>query len=254
MATDFLNLNPLNRFSSRAALYQNRARYPHALLDYLRDTCGLKAEMAIADVGSGTGFLTALLLENGNRVFAVEPNAEMRAVAEASFADNPLFTSLVGTAEQLPINDSSVDMVTVGQALHWFEIDAAKSEFLRVLKPGGSMAVVDNRPRNEASELMQCLQVFQQHHFTDFGTAADPPERMVHLFEGVPMLKKLIPFEFDCGEAVFRDGFLSSSLAPEVGSHEYQMCKTGLLELFHQYEVKGKITLQLETVVYSGQL
>ena len=166
-----------------------------------------------------------------------------------------LFTSLTGTAEQLPINDSSVDMVTVGQALHWFEIDQGKTwNSCACSNPIGQMAVVDNRPRNEDSELMQCLQVFQQHHFTDFGTAADPPERMVHLFEGVPMLKKLIPFEFDCGEAVFRDGFLSSSLAPEVGSQEYQMCKTGLLELFHQYEVKGKITLQLETVVYSGQL
>ena len=131
MTTDFLNLDPLNRFSSRAALYQNRARYPHALLDYLRASCGLTPETVIADVGSGTGFLTALLLENGNRVYAVEPNSEMRAVAEASFADNPLFISLAGTAEQLPIYDSSVDMVTVGNSR--YGLSRATQQTLKVV-------------------------------------------------------------------------------------------------------------------------
>jgi ubiquinone/menaquinone biosynthesis C-methylase UbiE len=253
MTTDFSDLDPLNRFSSRAALYQNRARYPHALLDYLRASCGLTPDMVIADIGSGTGFLTVLLLENGNRVYAVEPNAEMRAVADELFTDIPLFTSLTGTAEQLPIKDASVDMVTVGQALHWFEVDKARVEFQRVLKPTGKVVVVDNRPRSDDSEFMQACRAFEQKYFLDFGTAAEPPARVVKLFTGIEIQKKQIPFIFSCSEKIFRDGFLSSSLAPEAGSQAYTQCEESLHNLFVQYQALGKVQLSFETAIYCGR-
>ena len=105
----------------------------------------------------------------------------MRAVAEELFADIPLFTSLAGTAEQIPIKDASVDMVTVGQALHWFEVDKARVEFQRVLKPTGQVVVVDNRPRSDDSEFMQACRVFEQKYFLDLGTAAEPPAKVVKL-------------------------------------------------------------------------
>jgi ubiquinone/menaquinone biosynthesis C-methylase UbiE len=252
--TDFTRLDPLNRFSSRAAAYRYRARYPHELLDYLSTSCGLTPGMLIADVGSGTGFLTSILLGNGNRVLAVEPNAEMRAVAEQEFAGNHLFTSLDGRAEALPIADGTVDFITVGQALHWFEIEGTKREFNRVLKPGGVIVVVDNRPRDNASPLMQACQAFQQKYFTYFGTAADPPERVVRLFADGRMQKSLIPFIFSCSEEGFINGFLSSSLAPEPGSETYLSCETRLHQIFDSYQSGGKVDLLFETVVYSGTL
>lgn len=251
---DFQSLDPLGRFSSRAALYTNRARYPEGLKDYLRAVCGFAPGFEVADVGAGTGFLTATLLEIGCRVYAVEPNAEMRAIAEESYIGNTRFTSLEGQAEHLPLPDLSVDAVTVGQALHWFRIEEARAEFLRVLRPGGWAVVVDNRPREEASPLMQACRELQQKYFTDLGKAPEPPPRVVKLFEGVELLFERIPFVFPCTEQVFCDGTLSSSLAPEPGSPAWQQSSAALHELFVNYQQDGKVELLFETVVYCGRL
>jgi SAM-dependent methyltransferase len=63
------------RFSSRVADYvRYRPSYPSALLDLLRSECALRSGHVIADIGSGTGFLSELFLKNGNRVYGIEPN------------------------------------------------------------------------------------------------------------------------------------------------------------------------------------
>ena len=250
---NFQSLDPLGRFSTRAALYNNRARYPDGLKDYLRVVCGFQPKFEVADVGAGTGFLTAVLLEIGCRVYAVEPNAEMRAVAEHTFRGNDHFISLTGRAEQLPLADDSVEAVTVGQALHWFNIEEARPEFLRVLKPGRLVLVVDNRSRDYETPLMQACRTFQREHFTDLGTAAEPPLRVVKLFEGVNFSQHKIPFTFSCSRQVFRDGFLSSSLAPQLESTEYTSCSEGLSAIFDQYQSGEKVELHFETVVYWGR-
>jgi len=250
---DFQSLDPLGRFSTRAALYNNRARYPAGLKDYLLLVCGFQPRLEVADVGAGTGFLTAVLLEIGCRVHAVEPNAEMRAVAENTFRGDKHFISLEGRAEQLPLPDASVDAVTVGQALHWFKIEEARPEFLRVLKPGGLVVVVDNRSRDYETPLMQACRAFQREHFTDLGTAAEPPLRVVKLFEEVSFNQHKIPFSFSCSRQVFQGGFLSSSLAPQVGTAEYMRCTEGLSVIFDQYQAGGKVELHFETVIYWGR-
>jgi ubiquinone/menaquinone biosynthesis C-methylase UbiE len=252
--TDFLSLDPLKRFSSRAALYANRARYPDGLKEYLRGGCGFTPGLEIADVGAGTGFLTAVLLEIGCRVYAVEPNAEMRSIAEESFRGDTRFISLDGQAEHLPLPDASVDAVTVGQALHWFRIEETRTEFLRVLRPGGWAVIVDSRPREDASLLMQACRDLQQKYFTDMGKAVEPPPRVVKLFEGVEMCNERIPFVFSCMEQVFRDGTLSSSLAPAPGSPAWQQSIEALHDLFVNFQQDGKVELLFETVVYCGRL
>jgi ubiquinone/menaquinone biosynthesis C-methylase UbiE len=251
---DFLSLDPLKRFSSRAALYANRARYPDGLKEYLRGGCGFAPGLEAADVGAGTGFLTAMLLEIGCRVYAVEPNAEMRSIAEESFKGNTRFISMEGQAECLPLPDASVDAVTVGQALHWFDIDKARPEFMRVLRQGGWVVIVDNRPREDASPLMQACRDLQQRYFTDLGKSPEPPPRVVKLFEGMEMRFDRIPFAFPCSEQVFRDGTLSSSLAPAQGSPALQQSTEALHEVFMKYQVDGRVELLFETVIYCGRL
>jgi SAM-dependent methyltransferase len=251
---DFQSLDPLKRFSKRAALYANRARYPSGLKDYLRTVCGFAPGLEAADVGSGTGFLTAVLLEIGCHVYAVEPNAEMRSIAEDSYKSDSRFISMEGQAEHLPLADSSVDAVTVGQALHWFRIEETRTEFLRVLRPGGWAVIVDNRPRDDASPLMQACRELQQRYFTDLGKAPEPPPRVVKLFEGVEMRFEHIPFIFPCNEQVFHDGTLSSSLAPAQGSPAWQQSAAALRDIFMSFQHEGKVDLLFETVVYCGRL
>src|SRR5512137_1658228 len=136
------------RFSNRVADYvRYRPGYPSAIRDVLRTECGLRPGHVIADIGSGTGFLSELFLKNGNRVYGVEPNEAMRLAGEEYLASYDSFTSVNGSAEATTLDDASVDFVTAGQAFHWFDPQATRREFLRILKPGGWVLVVWNDRR-----------------------------------------------------------------------------------------------------------
>src|SRR5580658_2729625 len=114
--------NATSRFSDRVDNYvRYRPGYPAEALQILKTECGLAPHHAIADIASGTGIWTRTLLENGNSVFAVEPNTEMRQAGERLLAGFPKFTSIAGTAETTSLVDASVDFVTAAQAAHWFD-------------------------------------------------------------------------------------------------------------------------------------
>src|SRR5579864_4504306 len=92
--------NATSRFSDRVENYvRYRPGYPREALQVLQGACGLSPHHVIADLASGTGIWTRILLENGNRVFGVEPNAEMRQAGERLLAEFPNFSSVAGTAE-----------------------------------------------------------------------------------------------------------------------------------------------------------
>src|SRR5882757_691421 len=130
--------SPTTRFSNKVDNYiRYRPGYPPELLRLLKTECGLIPGSVIADIGSGTGILSRILLENGNTVFGVEPNPEMRAAAERLLADYPAFRSIAATAESTTLPAHSVDLITAAQAAHWFNHEQARREFLRILKPGG---------------------------------------------------------------------------------------------------------------------
>src|SRR5258708_31839295 len=124
------------RFSGRVADYvRYRPSYPPALLELLRGECALRPGHVIADIGSGTGFLSELFLKNGNRVYGVEPNTEMSQAGDEYLASHDDFSSIEGSAESPTLSDPSVDFVAPRQALHWFEPNAARTEFIRILRP-----------------------------------------------------------------------------------------------------------------------
>ncbi len=109
------------RFSDRVENYiKYRPNYPKEMVGALKIECGLRSDSMIADVGSGTGILTRLFLENGCRVLAIEPNQEMREAGERWLKGYDGFTSVEGTAEATTVASQSVDIVTAGQAFHWF--------------------------------------------------------------------------------------------------------------------------------------
>ena len=114
--------NAVPRFSGRVENYvKYRPGYPQAIIDLLRKECHLTTNALIADIGSGTGKLAEVFLNNGYRVLGIEPDPEMRAAAEYVLGQYPTFTSIAASAEATELPDRSVDVVTAGQAFHWFD-------------------------------------------------------------------------------------------------------------------------------------
>ena len=138
-------LQPTKRFSNRVNNYARyRPSYPEEVVHFLQETIGLQKEWTIADLGSGTGIFSELLLRNGYKVWGVEPNNEMRDEAEKTLAGYKKFTSISGRAEQTFLTGNSIDLITVAQAFHWMNRAAAKEEFLRILKPKGFIVMLWN--------------------------------------------------------------------------------------------------------------
>jgi SAM-dependent methyltransferase len=144
--TPLHTLNPLNRFSDRAADYvKYRPSYPADSIDIILKGLGKKSQLVAADIGAGTGISSRLLAERKVNVIAIEPNAAMREAAEP----NPLVEYRDGTAEFTKLSEKSVDLVTCFQAFHWFAPEPSLSEFRRILKPSGRLAVVWNNRDNK---------------------------------------------------------------------------------------------------------
>ncbi|MCB1121892.1 MAG: methyltransferase domain-containing protein, partial [Verrucomicrobiae bacterium] len=140
------------RFSNRVDNYvRYRPHYPDALVKTLEEQRVLQGGSIVADVGSGTGISTELFLKKGYSCIGVEPNRDMRLAAERELRAYPAFTSAEGSAEETGLEENSVDLVIAGQAFHWFDQQASKLEFNRILKTGGHVALLWNKRNTEGS-------------------------------------------------------------------------------------------------------
>lgn len=144
-----------------------RPTYPSALIQYLCTNIGINDKSIVADVGSGTGILTRLLLDIGAKVYAVEPNEDMRKVAETNHQGSSNFISINATAENTTLMEHSVDYITVAQAFHWFNQICFKKECQRILKANGKVILIWNR-RDESSELVQAIDSISQKYCPQF--------------------------------------------------------------------------------------
>ena len=162
-------LDPTKRFTNRVENYlRYRPRYPPEIIPLLEKECGLTRNSVIADIGSGTGLLTELFLQNGNRVLGLEPNGEMRAAGERLLAKYANFTSLDATAENTTLADGSIDFVTAGQAFHWFNREKTRAEFARILRSNGWVVIVWNGYRPERTPLLKGYHEVLLRYGTDY--------------------------------------------------------------------------------------
>ncbi len=151
-------------FGAGAAAYESaRPGYPDPAIALLADAVGIGRATEVCDLAAGTGKLTRRLLELGARVTAVEPIEAMRAQAMVAA---PGATHLDGTAESIPLEDGSVDVVTVAQAFHWFDAPAALAEIARVLRPDGRLAILWNERDESTAWVAEMSRIIHWHERT----------------------------------------------------------------------------------------
>jgi SAM-dependent methyltransferase len=250
------------RFSSRVDNYiKFRPRYPHRIVSFLETENILKKDskdLLLADIGSGTGILSELFLKNGYIVYGIEPNIEMRSAAEMLLKNYPNFHSIDGSAESSNMEDMSIDIITIGQAFHWFDQNKARREFLRILKPGGFVIIIWNRRKRSGSKFLEAYEDLLLKFGTDYKKISN-----IHIdFEGFygtgknfKTFKRKI---FDNHQYLDYPGLkgrlLSTSYTP-LGDHpNYNNMITELERVFNENNQNEVVKFDYETEVYYGQL
>lgn len=248
---------PTERFSDRVENYVRcRPGYPPQVLECLRRECGLRPEHVIADIASGTGIFTRLLLENGNRVFAVEPNAAMRTASEALKESFPKLAFVAGTAEQTTLPPASVDFVTAAQAAHWFQVESARAEFQRILKPDGWCVFVWNERRTAGNKFLEDYEHLLHTYCPEYKEKRHGRTTLIaqEFFSGMRYEERIFSYaqQFDLPGLTGR--LLSSSYCPLAGHPNHAPMMQELDRIFRAHARENQVRIEYDTRAFFSQL
>jgi SAM-dependent methyltransferase len=235
-----------------------RPSYPKPIVDALYRAAGLQeGEGTFADVGSGTGIFTRLLLERGSIVYAVEPNREMREAAETLLEGQKGFVSVIGSAEETALEGASVDGVVSAQAFHWFDPVATRAEFARILKPDGIAALIWNRRIVAGDPFAEAYDELLKRYANDY-------EEVNHIRLGEEHYRAFFRGgeytleTFDNEQRFDFDGLTgrtaSSSYTPLPGQTGYEVFRDGLKRLYEEHAVDGIVTFRYVSELYWGKV
>ena len=245
------------RFSNRVEDYvKYRPGYPLEVVLFLQAQYNLTTDRTIADIGAGTGISTTLFLESGYPVFTVEPNADMREKSIALLGNYPGFKAIAGTAEHTGLATQSTDAIIAGQAFHWFDRKAARTEFSRILKPGGIVVLIWNERRilNQFEQEYDKLIIKHARDYVEVNQRNIDLKAINDFFAPGSCYYDLFVnkqvFDFEGLEG----RLLSSSYMPARGETGYEAMHKDLKLLFDRHQEDGKITLNYDTKMYTGKL
>ncbi len=249
--------NATTRFSDRVENYVlYRPGYPRAALETVKAECHLMQDHVVADIASGTGLWTRKLLENGNPVFGVEPNAEMRAAGERLLAHFPRFKSIPGTAEATTLAERSIDFVTSAQAAHWFDRRRSRQEFLRILKPGGWLVLLWNERLTDSTPFLRDYEQLLIKYGTDYQEIRHErtTAEVNQFFDPVPYQERTFDMRQEFDYAGVEGRLLSSSYAPGAEHPRYAPMLHELRKIFEAHAIAGRAAFEYKTRLYFGRL
>ncbi len=239
-------------FSDRSIHYvKGRPHYPAEIAAILDSQCGLSEKSIVADIGAGTGIFTELLLRTGCTVYCVEPNDEMRKQAEMYLngAGNCRFVD--GTSEHTTLDDGSVDIVTVAQALHWFDIPATRLEFSRILRAGGWVVIIKNSHRRETEFEREWAKLRKRHSVKKSKLSVETYDA---LYGNPSWQEQRIFHQHDMNWDTLVARLLSRSGVPIEGEPGFDELIADLRSLFERHHKSGIVTQGYEAKVLWGQI
>ncbi len=252
----FRAMNTIERFSNRVENYvKYRPGYPPEMLDLFREKMNLTENSVIADIGSGTGISSKVFLENGNEVFGVEPNQAMREAAEKFLEDFPKFKSFSGTSEQTTLPEGSVDIIIAAQAFHWFDKEKTRTEFQRILKDGGFVALIWNERLLDTNEFLRDYEKILIEFGTDY-------EKVRH--DAISLKDLNVTFQTHFSHSKYSNNqtldfegmkgrILSSSYMPSPQHPRFDELIKNLKTLFAEHQKSGKIQVLYDTNIFYSQ-
>jgi len=251
-------VDPTLRFSNRVSAYvRTRPSYPAEVLQTLRDEYGLNPSSVIADIGSGTGLSARMFLANGNTVYGVEPNREMREAGENLLSPEfPHFQSMASTAEATGLPRACVDFVTAGQAFHWFDRGKCRVEFARILKPGGWVALMWNERVTDATPFLRDYERMLRQYAPEYEIVdhSKLDSTVLQAWFGGPFRLHTFSNMQHFDHEGLRGRLESSSYAVEASDPNYGPMMQELDRMFHAHSKDGMVDFEYRTKLYCGQL
>ncbi len=250
-------MDATKKFDGIANEYANsRPSYATEFIESLYEKYGFNESSVVADIGSGTGKFAKQLLDKGSKVFCIEPNVDMRLVAESELNKYLNFSSISGSAESTTLAENSVDFITTAQAFHWFDTKRFKKECSRIIKTGGKVFLIWNT-RKEDTAVVQKLHGVYSKFCPDFkgfcGGMKLHDNRIKEFFNNE---YEYITFDnhlyFDREKFINRS--FSGSYSLKKGDNGFDLYIEEINKVFDEFQTDGIVKIENQTVVYVGTL
>ena len=250
-------MEPTTRFSTKAERYARyRWGYAPEATQAVFDISGLPSGAIAADIGAGTGLVTRGLVDRVAKIYVVEPNRPMRKIAERLLSQHPAFVSVDGKAEATTLPEHSIDLIVVGQAIHWFEPQATLKEFRRILKAEGWLAVFFHTPiYHPIYPVLKPL--FNIENGWDTTPSPQPMYGDSHTdyYFGIDKgIKRHFPQSRQEGWEEFIGGILSDSHSPDDNHPAFRRFVSGVRQIYDQFCAGSSLQLAGGTDLVIGQL
>jgi len=247
-------MDPIHVFSAKAVVYAKyRWDYDLQAIQTILEVAQVSAESCVADIGAGTGILAGHFAGTVRRVYAVEPNAAMRQIAAQALSKYPSCQVVDGRAEATTLPEHSVDLIAVAQSIHWFEPGPTRREFVRILKPGGWLAILRNVGTDE--ELGAAVaSIFAGQEDSD--TEASMVGRGTLLstyYGGNDFSEQTFPFTTYRDWPAFIGSLSTTSSAPDETSPSYARFVREVRRVFDVFARDGILESHAATQLYLGQ-
>lgn len=242
-------------YSTKAQKYAKyRWDYAASAIEAVAEITQLSSRSTIADIGAGTGILTKHFVNKVQRIYAVEPNVELRQILVRELGLFPSVSVIDGSAEDTGLPDSSVDVITVAQAIHWFDPEPARRELMRILKNDGWLVLLRNygtdEERNQAIESLM-----RKEYGADFSTVNERSKEDPNpfYFGNDRFQRSTFPFQFSQSWEEFIGALTTAAFMPDEDHPLFGKLETKAKKIFSQYSEDGYWVIEGETELIIGQ-
>lgn len=244
-------------YSTKAEKYAKyRWDYAPQAIRVLLEITQMSRKWTLADIGAGTGILTRHFIDKVEKVYAIEPNVELRQILARGMQTFQSVSVLGASAEDTTLPDRSVDVITVAQAIHWFDPEPARKEMLRILKRGGWLALIRNYGTSSKEKGQALGSLMTEEYGADFTVVTERPKEVSNrfYFENDDFRTFTFPFQFSQSWEEFLGALISASFMPDEGHPLFGKLEARARQIFSEYNKDGYWVVEGETELIVGQL
>ena len=243
-------MNNTEMFTHKADLYSKyRQGYSNKLIQYIYSNIDIGSNSYVADIGSGTGMFSELLLKQDSMVFAVEPNDSMRSIAELNLSKYYNFHSIKAAGENTLLPQNSIDFITVVQAFHWLDTESFKVECKRILKKGGKVIVIYNRKKKESEVNLKLAELIKKYYPNHKDIINHWEQREYSIKKFFDNVFEFIEFENNIVNNL--QEFIGRTLSHSFFQNDEGFI-AGLKEIFSVFSKNNNIVVPNDTIAYIG--